>query len=102
MVFIESSRFQKKREGYLDDERFRDLQNEILQHPEKGKLIRGSGGLRKIRFGLKGQGKSGGIRVIYYFAVEEETIYLLDLYAKSDQEDLTPDQLKEVRKRLEE
>ena len=102
MLFIESSAFRKQREKHLDDEAFRALQNEIVEHPEKGKLIRGSGGLRKIRFGIQEKGKSGGIRVIYYFAVSTDTIYLLDLYAKSEQETLTPDQIKAVRRRLNE
>ncbi len=102
MLFIESSTFRKQREKYLDDEAFRALQNEIVGHPEKGKLVRGSGGLRKIRFGAKGKGKRGGVRVIYYFAVSTDTIYLLDLYAKSEQETLTPDQIKVVRERLNE
>ena len=102
MLFIESSTFQKQREKHLSDEAFRALQNEIVEYPEKGVLIRGSGGLRKIRFGVEGKGKSGGVRVIYYFAVSIDTIYLLDLYAKSEQETLAPDQLKAVRKRLNE
>ncbi len=102
MLFVESSTFRIQRAQYLDDEAFRALQNEIVEHPEGGKLIRGSGGLRKIRFGVRGKGKSGGIRVIYYFAVSTDTIYLLDLYSKSEQETLTPDQIKAVRERLNE
>ncbi len=65
-------------------------------------MVRGSGGLRKIRFGAKGKGKRGGVRVIYYFAVFIDTIYLLDLYAKSEQETLASHQLKAVRERLNE
>lgn len=94
MVFIESTRFAGRRQRYLDAEAFRDLQNLILTQPEKGKLIRGGRGLRKIRFAPAGQGKSGGYRVIYYLAVSEHTVYLLDLYAKSDKADLTPDEIR--------
>lgn len=94
MVFIESSRFSDRRRGYLDDDAFRSLQNLILMHPEQGRLIRGGRGLRKIRFAPSGRGKSGAFRVIYYLAVGDATIYLLDLYSKSDKDDLTPDEIK--------
>ena len=102
MLFIESTAFQREREKLLDEEAFRALQNEIIAQPEKGKLIRGSGGLRKVRFGLKGRGKSGGVRVIYYLVVSARTVYLLDLYAKSEQATLALEAVRIVRKRLEE
>lgn len=71
-VFIESAVFRKQREAILSDEEFRALQNVILRSPEQGKLIRGSGGLRKIRFAVKGKGKSGGVRVIYFIPCRNE------------------------------
>ncbi len=94
MVFIESSRFSDRRRRYLNDDAFRALQILILTRPEQGRLIRGGRGLRKIRFAPAGRGKSGAFRVIYYLAVGESTIYLLDLYSKSDKDNLTPDDLK--------
>ena len=100
MVFVESSEFQRQRDRHLSADGFRQLQNEILAHPSKGALIRGSGGLRKIRFGAGGKGKSGGIRVIYYHVASLAVVYLLDLYAKSEQADLSPRQLKDIRERL--
>ena len=69
-----------------------------MGNPELGKLVRGSGGLRKIRWGLPGKGKSGGARVIYYWAVKEDHIFMLLMYSKSEQEDLTPSQLKILKK----
>lgn len=78
----------------------RELQLELVHHPEKGKLIPGSGGLRKIRWSLPGRGKSGGLRSIYYWAVSRDQIFMLYIYAKNEQEDLTSDQLKTLRKLL--
>ena len=100
MVFVESSEFQKRRGRYLTPEAFRRLQNEMVADPSKGALIRGSGGLRKIRFGAGGKGKSGGVRIIYYHVASLAIVYMLDLYAKSEQADLSPQQLKDVRERL--
>jgi mRNA-degrading endonuclease RelE of RelBE toxin-antitoxin system len=94
MKIIETSVFTKKIKNLLPDEDYRDLQNELVQNPLKGKIIRGSGGLRKIRFSLPGKGKSGGVRVIYYWIKPKEIILMLLVYQKNEQDDLTPDQLK--------
>lgn len=61
--------------------------------PEAGALIRGGGGLRKIRWRISGQGKRGGLRVIYYWDKLEDTFYMLTVYKKSKKEDLTRSQL---------
>ncbi|MGA9190651.1 MAG: type II toxin-antitoxin system RelE/ParE family toxin [Anaerolineales bacterium] len=82
----------------MPDEEYRKLQVALVGNPELGKLVRGSGGLRKIRWGLPGKGKSGGARVIYYWAVKEDHIFMLLMYSKSEQEDLTPSQLKILKK----
>ena len=100
MVFVESSVFQRQRKKHLSGAQYRELQNQILERPSQGALIRGSGGLRKIRLARPGTGKSGGFRIIYYYAVSDERIYLLDLYAKSEQASLSPEQLKRIRNRL--
>jgi hypothetical protein len=82
----------------MPDEEYRKLQVALVGNPELGKLVRGSGGLRKIRWGLPRKGKSGGARVIYYWAVKEDHIFMLLMYSKSEQEDLTPSQLKILKK----
>ena len=66
----------------------------LLDNPNAGDVIRGSSGLRKLRWAASGRGKRGGARVIYYHYVSAERIYLIYGYVKSDQEDLTPDQIK--------
>ena len=65
-------------------------------NPDAGDVIRGGGGLRKIRWSAQGRGKRGGIRIIYYL-LEEDQIYLLFAYPKNKQEDLTNDQLRVLR-----
>jgi mRNA-degrading endonuclease RelE of RelBE toxin-antitoxin system len=74
----------------------------LCEFPDAGDLIKGSGGLRKIRQAAKGKGTRGGWRVIYYFAVVRETIYLLDIYLKNEKEDLSPDEIKDLRSIVEE
>lgn len=69
--------------------------------PESGDVIRGSGGLRKLRWVRPGSGKRGGARVIYYHLKADGLVYLLLAYAKAAQEDLTPEQLKRLRQAME-
>lgn len=70
--------------------------NYIAQHPESGTIISGAGGVRKIRWGNKNKGKSGGIRVIYYFYDEYAPIFLITAYGKGEQENLTNEQKKKI------
>lgn len=97
MIFIETPLFTKLIKDFLPDNNYRLLQKTILIRPEVGDLIRGSGGLRKIWWSIPGGGKRGGLRVIYYWDVAEDTIYMLLPYKKSKQADLTPTQLKVLR-----
>ena len=78
---------------HLPDEEYRSLQLTLALRPDQGKLIPRSGGLRKLRWRATGRGKCGGPRVIYYRAVNEYTCYMLYLYAKNEQGDLTPGQV---------
>lgn len=70
----------------------------LLLRPEQGPLIPSSGGLRKLRWKRRGGGKRGGLRVIYFWDKEGETVYMLLLYSKNEQEDLTPTQLRVLSK----
>lgn len=83
---------------HLDDERYRQLQIALMLRPEQGPIIKGSGGLRKIRWAAAGDGKRGGVRVIYYWAPGEGVFYLLYIYAKTEQGDLTPPQVRALAK----
>lgn len=102
MWFVETSVFSKQLNEQLPDDDYRSLQLALTLRPEQGALIPGGGGLRKIRWALRGKGKRGGLRVIYYWDSAEDVIYLLYLYPKNQQADLRPDQLKLLRRTIEE
>jgi len=94
MRLIETPIFTRAIVALLDDYEYQSLQPARLQRPERGAVIRGSGGLRKARWSLPGRGKRGGLRVIYFWDEANETFYLLYAYPKSEQEDLTAGQLR--------
>lgn len=98
MVFIEASTFSKLLRRYLSDEEYRGLQNVLLERPDAGAIIQRSGGVRKIRWAAGGKGKSGGVRIIYYWVKADEQIFLLTLYGKGEQEDLSAAELKRIIK----
>jgi len=101
MIFIETSIFTKEIQRLFPDNKYRMLQTVLMLRPDAGNLIRGSGGLRKIRWSLPGKGKRGALRVIYYWS-PPDTIFMLFPYKKTEQEDLTTDQLKLLRKMVKE
>jgi hypothetical protein len=86
----------------LSAEEYRQLQIALLLRPEQGAVIRGSGGLRKLRWGVAGRGKRGGIRLIYYWEPADELFYMLYVYPKNVQDDLTPSQVRTLRRLVEE
>ena len=101
MVIIETPIFTRRIQELISEEEYRLLQLHLVNKPDVGKIIQGSGGLRKLRWSASGRGKSGGMRVIYYWLVSHETILLLYAYPKSKQDDLTPEQLQQIRKVVE-
>jgi len=82
LTFIELPTFASVRDKYLDDEEFADLQTFLIEQPEAGDVIPGSGGCRKLRWSTAGRGKRGGIRVIYFLRLVGGEIVLVTLYAK--------------------
>ena len=102
MVIVETSIFTRQVQALLTDEEYRQLQSALVLRPDLGALIPGSGGLRKMRWAVQGRGKRGGVRIIYYWAVSQDRILMLLMYAKSKQDDLTPSQLKVLRRIIEE
>jgi hypothetical protein len=89
MRFVETPVFTASVRRLLDEKQYRALQLALLLRPEQGQLIPGGAGLRKIRGGAEGRGKRGGVRSIYYWAVEEHVCYMLYVDAKNEQGDLT-------------
>lgn len=101
MVIIETPIFTRLILDLMGDDDYRDLQVALVERPDQGDLIPSGGGLRKVRWKLEGQGKRGGVRVIYYWVTQDEQIYLLYIYPKNKQENLTADQLSGLRKIIE-
>ena len=94
MIFVELTPFIDFRSEQWNDEDLRALQKFLLANPDAGDVIPGGAGLRKLRWSAQGRGKRGGARVIYYWHVPKEHIYLLYAYSKSARADLTPAQIK--------
>jgi mRNA-degrading endonuclease RelE of RelBE toxin-antitoxin system len=102
LTFIESRGFTEKLRALVDDEAYRAFQNELQSDPQKGDLIKETGGVRKVRMRLPGRGKSGSARVIYLYLENHALLYLLTLYTKKEQADLSPEQKKAIRAIVEE
>ncbi len=101
MIFIETSVFTREIRDLLPDEAYRMLQTALMHRPDAGDIIRGGGGLRKVRWNLPGRGKRGALRVIYFWD-PPNTVYMLLPYRKTDQDELTPEQLKFLRSMVKE
>jgi hypothetical protein len=102
MRFVETPIFTEQITAVLDDLSYRKLQLALILRPEQGALIQGSGGLRKLRWAGSGRGKRGGVRVIYFCHTEDEVFYMLYVYPKNEQSDLTPAQVRILRRLVEE
>lgn len=102
MVIIETATFTRQIGALLPDDEYRKLQAALANNPKLGAVIRGSGGLRKLRWAVPGRGKSGGIRVIYYWVTPKDQLLMLVAYAKSERDDLTAAQLGTLRRLVKE
>jgi mRNA-degrading endonuclease RelE of RelBE toxin-antitoxin system len=102
LVIVETRFFTKQIRALLDAESYRLMQLELVADPERGAIIKDSGGLRKLRWSLSGRGKSGGIRVIYFWAKHQDIVLLLFAYPKNVQDTLTPAQRRILRAVVEE
>ena len=100
--FRESRNFTKRLSELLSAEEYSEFQWRLLRFPDQGKVIPNGGGIRKIRFGAKGKGKSGGARMIYYLAIGKGEIFMLGIYAKNEKVDLSPAELKVLKNLVEE
>ena len=93
-VFIETSEFTEWVDDYLPDDLYSGLQLELMADPGKGDVIKGCGGLRKIRIAdpKRGKGKRGGARIVYLYVPESRWFYMLDIYGKDEKDDLSNDE----------
>lgn len=86
---VETTPFQAFAKEHLSAAELEDLVNFIATHPDAGDIIAGTGGMRKLRFGAKGKGKSGGVRVITYFYNKAHPVFLIAGFAKGEMENIS-------------
>lgn len=98
--FIETKLFSRLVADVLTDEEYSGLQKALIKDPEAGDLIPRSGGIRKLRWGVAGRGKRGGIRVIYYVRVRRGQIWMLTLYAKNVVENIPAKVLRQIKEEI--
>lgn len=99
--FIEFPLFSKYLYDYLTDEEYGELQQYLNDHPDAGDLVKGSGGVRKLRWARSGTGKSGGVRVLHYARTHTGQIWLLLIYAKSVQDSIPSHVIKALKQEIE-
>lgn len=102
MEIIEATPFTARLSGYLSEDHYRRFQAALIEDPQAGDVIPGSGGFRKIRWPdpRRGKGKRGGLRVIYYYFEEDEQLWLLTLYDKDEAADLSKEQRAALQKAI--
>jgi len=96
MEIIETSIFTKKIAEVISDDEYSELQWVLAINPEAGTLISGGRGLRKLRWAIPGRGKRGGLRVIYYWYSQDEKLYMMFPFKKSERDDLTKEQMRKL------
>jgi hypothetical protein len=101
VVIVETRGFTARICGLLRDEDYRFLQLELVRNPEVGRVIQGTGGLRKLRWATSGRGKRGGARVIYFWHARSQHLLMLFVFPKNERADLTAAQRRALRKIVE-
>ena len=96
-IFIETKLFTRLADEQLADDELSRLQGYLNEDPEAGAIIRGSGGVRKLRWAAAGRGKRGGLRIIYYLRSKQGEIWLLTLYAKNEAESIPVAVLRKIK-----
>ena len=97
ITIVEVPLFARKADGAMTIDELTEFKDFIARNPEAGDMIRGTGGLRKIRWKSHGSGKSGGARIIYYFQTDDIPLFLIPVYRKADRGRLTKAERNELR-----
>jgi hypothetical protein len=102
MVFLETPLFTRLLGDYLSDESYRELQRALMENPELGDVMPGTGGFRKARWNdaRRGKGKRGGLRIIYYYLTADHQIWFFTLYDKDEAADLNAEEKKALKKAI--
>lgn len=99
--FIETKLFTRLVQEYLSDEEYQELQMLLIEQPEAGSIVPGSGGVRKLRWRARGRGKRGGYRVIYFARIELSVIWMLTMYPKNVRNNIPAHVLRQIREEIE-
>ncbi|HEY1375756.1 MAG TPA: type II toxin-antitoxin system RelE/ParE family toxin [Gemmataceae bacterium] len=99
--FIETKLFTRLVQQYLSDDEYQALQKLLMEQPDAGDVIPGTGGVRKLRWRAPGQGKRGGYRVVYFARVERGVIWMLTMYPKNVKDDIPAHVLRKIREEVE-
>ena len=98
ITIAETTEFTRRARKLLSEEERNELIFFLAASPRAGAVMEGTGGIRKLRWAKEGRGKSGGVRVIYFFHHERMPLYLLSVYGKNEKDDLSADERKELSK----
>ena len=100
VTFVETKLFTQLVLDYLSDDEYAAMQQFFVANPEAGDVIPGSGGIRKLRWGVAGRGKRGGLRVIYFLRLRKDEVWMLTLYAKNVADNIPAKVLKKIREEI--
>lgn len=100
-TFIETQLFTRLVDEYLSEAEYLKLQEALIENPEVGKVIPGSGGIRKFRWGLESRGKRGGLHVVYYLRSHKGLIWMLTMYPKNVIDNIPASVLKKIKQEIE-
>lgn len=99
VTVIEHPNYLKRAEKLLNEIQMDEIANTLAADPKSGDLIQGTGGFRKLRYaGIRGKGKSGGVRVIHFFVTRDEEVHLVDIFGKGEKDNLTKSERNELSK----
>ncbi len=100
VTFVETKLFTELVLDYLSDDEYAAMQQFLVVNPEAGDVIPGSGGVRKLRWGVAGRGKRGGLRVIYFLRRRNDEVWMLTLYAKNVADNIPAKVLKKIKEAI--
>lgn len=99
VTVVEHPNYLKRAEKLLTSSQMEDVANILAANPRAGETMQGTGGFRKLRYaGVEGKGKSGGVRIIHLFVVNDQEIHLVDIYGKNEKDNLTKAERNELSK----